>query len=160
MEKKIWLVGIGGSNADDVNIMRVSATEQEVKNLLIDLIYEDRFCSPDKWDYGTENVEGLCFKDGKFYGFGCYQDFHIDYVAIPEMPVVDVNNMSFTYMDEPEFNLPRNVRIPKSEVSVASDDIADILSDKYGFCVLSYAVTEAEDGSSLIVSEIEWDTSE
>lgn len=160
MEKKIWLVGIGGTNADGVIMMRISATEQEIKEFLVNLVKEDKFTDPEAWEYGTDTVDEISNGVKGFYAYAVYSDYHIDYQAILEMPVVDVSDVSFTYLEEPEFNLPTRVNIPKAEVGDSMDDIADILSDKYGFCVLSYAVTEADDGCDFIVSDIEWDTSE
>ena len=44
--------------------------------------------------------------------------------------------------DGEEVNLPERVEIP---FNVSFDDIADMLSDEYGFCVLGFNIEQVEE---------------
>ena len=160
MEKKIWLVGIGGSNADGVVMQRISGTEAEIKELLINMVKEDKFTDPDNWDYGITSVDNVQQDGDSLYAYAVYTDYHIDYMAVPEMPVIDAGAVSFTYLEEPECTLPASVLISKCDVDDSWDNISDLLSDEFGFCVSSYNVKAADDGMSLEVTDIVWDTTD
>lgn len=84
--KEKWIIGIGGSDMDSVNVEMVEGTEEQVKNYLFNLIIEDRKIETEGceeyFDFGTESVQELTIRqNGNIYGFNCYQDKHIDYEA-------------------------------------------------------------------------------
>ncbi len=86
--KQNWIIGIGGSNADDVIVYRVFGSKNEVKKHLLSLVKEDKKNDKEIWDFGTSSLKEIDERtDGSFYAFGCYSDYHIDYTASPEMPV-------------------------------------------------------------------------
>lgn len=89
MEKKSWTIGIGGSNADGVDVLRVIGTEEQIKEYLFDLIQEEREeVAEGYFDYyesGTEDISELEVRSyGRIYGYNCFSDYHTDYEAIPD----------------------------------------------------------------------------
>ena len=84
-KKQIYIVGMGGSEADGVDIRKVRGTKQQVKKYLVDLVDQDRSNDPDAWEYGSEKIKDIEEKsDGSLYAYGCYSDYHIDYQAVPD----------------------------------------------------------------------------
>lgn len=87
---KNWIIGIGGSNTDDVETYRVTGTEEQVKRHLIDVIDRDRQTveseTGEDWEYGTEDINGLqdFANHTKFYGNAVFADSHRDYTATLE----------------------------------------------------------------------------
>ena len=75
----------------------VRGTEKDVKEYLYKLVSEDRDnvksnAREDIWDYGTESVEDIClnaYNTNELYTYGCYDGFHIDYVARPYDGIVE-----------------------------------------------------------------------
>ncbi len=85
MNEQNWLIGIGGSLADDVFIFRFQGTEEDVVAKLFELVQESREEDEESWDFGTESTNEVVKRDdGSLYAFGCYYDYHTDYVARPE----------------------------------------------------------------------------
>jgi hypothetical protein len=86
-----WIIGIGGSDCDDVITERVSGTKRQVKKYLKDLVASDRDNDSEGWDYGTTAIDGESGVEertnGILYAFGEYDNYHIDYTATPEMDV-------------------------------------------------------------------------
>ena len=82
---KDWIIGIGGSDADDVIVYKFTGTIDDAKQKLVDLVREERDgIDLDDWDFGTESVGDVSVSPrGKLYAFGCYRDFHTDYSATP-----------------------------------------------------------------------------
>lgn len=77
-----WLIGISGTEADNVLIYRAKATEDAIKKLLYVEVAKDRDKDPECWDHGTEAADEVCRQeDGSFYAYGCFDNYHIDYVA-------------------------------------------------------------------------------
>lgn len=84
-----WMIGINASDSDGgISMYRVRGTEEEVRQHLMAIINEDReeieSLGRESWDYGTESIEEIEKDVGKLYGFGVYDDFHIDYTAVIE----------------------------------------------------------------------------
>jgi hypothetical protein len=60
---------------------------------------------------------------------------------------------------EIKMNLPKEVLIPKKySKSKQYNDITNYLSDKYGFCVNSYSLTQFK--NRLYATNIDWDISD
>ena len=86
--KTSWIIGIGNSAADNVIINRVFGTKRQVKKHLLKLAKDDKEVDRDIWNCGTDNVNEVeTRKDGSFYAFNNFADYHIDYVAVPEGPL-------------------------------------------------------------------------
>lgn len=92
---KNWIIGIGGSDTDDVKTYRVSGTEEQVKEHLISIIDRDRETvkseTGEDWEYGTESEDQLqdFANHTKFYGSATFADSHRDYTATLETdPIV------------------------------------------------------------------------
>ncbi len=83
-----WLIGISGSNMDNVITYRVSGTSDQVKKHLLALVKESKDADTETWEYGTDNeMEIEQRAGGILYAFGCWADYHDDYTATPEMEV-------------------------------------------------------------------------
>ena len=81
MEKRNWIIGIGGSDYDDVLMYRVRGTYDDVKKYLWDMILSDREYKTD-FDFGTESINDIrCLDDCYMYGFNCFENYHNDFVA-------------------------------------------------------------------------------
>lgn len=80
-----WIIGVCNTDADGVQIMRFSGTEDQVKELLVKLVLENQENDTENWEYGTESVEDVkdesCGLGHEFYAYGCYSNYHIDYTA-------------------------------------------------------------------------------
>ena len=82
-----WIIGIGGSDMDDVKTYLVSGTEEQVKQHLVNLILEDRKTieteSGESFEYGSESIEEIDTFGGHthFYGSAVYSESHRDYSA-------------------------------------------------------------------------------
>lgn len=91
MKKQKWIIGTGGSEADDVFLYKATGTRDEIRHLLLHLVMEERKDNEDIWDSGTEDINEVEDRDdGSLYAYGCYTDFHSDYTAklekhIPEL---------------------------------------------------------------------------
>ena len=90
---KTWIIGIGGSEMDDVETYRVTGTVRDVKKHLAGLVRSAKDGDPDGFEYGDTSMSKV---KTPFYGdqdrlyasavFSCH---HIDYTATPEKePIV------------------------------------------------------------------------
>ena len=85
MEKKNYIIGIGGTEIDCVVISRVYGTEKQVKEHLLQLVMEDRKEDEDRFDMGTDTIDEIEVMDsGEMNAYNCFSDYHIDYTACPE----------------------------------------------------------------------------
>ena len=85
---KDWIIGVSGSDMDDVVVYKFTGTVDDAKNKLVDLVYDERKERQNDdfydWDFGTESVKDISVSPrGKLYAFGCYRDYHTDYTATP-----------------------------------------------------------------------------
>ena len=81
---KEWIVGIGGSETDNVLVYKATGSKAEIKRLLLKLVSDDRKEDEDIWDTGTEKISEIKERaDGSLYAYGCYSDYHTDYTATP-----------------------------------------------------------------------------
>ena len=79
MEKKSWTIGIGGSDADGVEVQRVVGTEEQIKEYLFGLIQEEREEVKnegyDRYEWGTEDISELEVRAyGCIYGYNCFNN--------------------------------------------------------------------------------------
>ena len=83
--KQEWIIGLGGSELDDVIVYKFTGTTEDAKQKLIDLINKERENhDPDDWEFGCDSVEDVATcSGGKLYAYGCWRNFHTDYTATP-----------------------------------------------------------------------------
>jgi len=81
---KDWIIGVGGSELDNVIVYKFTGTTDDAKQKLIDMVNSDREHDLDDWDFGNESVADVAtFAGGKLYAYGCWRSYHIDYTATP-----------------------------------------------------------------------------
>ena len=86
-EKQIWIIGIGGSNADDVEVQRVYGTKEQIKQHLLALVQNEKDSWSETWEYGTETIDGIEERTPEhLYAYACFSDFHTDFSASLEQP--------------------------------------------------------------------------
>lgn len=87
MKKKTWIIGISGSEMDDVVTYRVTGTEAAVKEHLAGLVKYDETENPEHFDYGDTKVSDVkeLQKGKKFYAGATFSSYHNDYTATLEM---------------------------------------------------------------------------
>ncbi|MBQ6416372.1 MAG: hypothetical protein IJJ65_09005, partial [Butyrivibrio sp.] len=80
-----WIVGISGSDMDDVIVKVITGTTDAVKRHLLMEVQNIRADGEDDWwDSGTEKVEDIKVRDdGKLYACACFSDCHFDLTATP-----------------------------------------------------------------------------
>ena len=80
-----WIVGISGSDMDDVEVKIVHGTTYQLKKQLISEIQNIiSDGDPDDWDSGTEEADEIVVHDdGKLYAYVCFKDCHFDLTATP-----------------------------------------------------------------------------
>lgn len=86
MERHDWIIGICSSDSDGVNIYRFRGTIEETKEKLLSLIKEDKEKDEyESWTHGSEEICDIEATDNglgyELYGYGCYEQYHIDYTA-------------------------------------------------------------------------------
>lgn len=92
MNKMNWIIGICNTAADGVVLRRAYGTKEQIKELLVKYVNEDRIEDEDRWDYGCESVEDVeeidedeTYKhNGELNAYATYCNYHIDYTAVPE----------------------------------------------------------------------------
>jgi len=75
-----WIIGICNTGADGVVLNRFFGTEEEVKQLLLNMAKKDA-ANDESYEYGTEAIEELQKDENGWYACSCYPDYHIDYSA-------------------------------------------------------------------------------
>lgn len=80
--KEKWIIGIGGTTMDAVELSYVEATEEEVQQILVDHVFADKSNHEDTYISGTETVDQVILDGfGNYYAVSCFQDTHYDYSA-------------------------------------------------------------------------------
>ncbi len=86
-----WLIGISGSELNDVNIIKIKGTKSQIKRYLVTMVNTDRHSDePDSWDHGTESILDVIENkngDGSLTACGYYVDYHMTYTAWPDNKV-------------------------------------------------------------------------
>lgn len=84
-----WLIGIGGSDLDDVITYRVTGDKEQVKRHLRELVKEAVDEDRENLDYADTLKTIKADSNGVFHAGACFSDYHRDYTATPEMePIV------------------------------------------------------------------------
>ena len=83
-----WIIGVSGSEMDDVRTELVHGTTKDVKRYLMSLVETDKN-GDNTWVRGTESIEEIkVMIDGKLYAKADYRDCHMDYTATPESAIM------------------------------------------------------------------------
>ena len=91
MEKTNWIIAISGDEMSTITAYRVFATKTRVKKHLVDLVLGGRANDKKRWKYGTDDIFEVEEKqDGVLYAYGEYEDYRVDYSAIPEMDPIEL----------------------------------------------------------------------
>lgn len=81
-----WIIGICSSEADGVSLRRFSGSKEEVKEKLASLVTSDIANDTENWNYGSEtSKEIMDVSNGlgyEYYGYGVYNNYHIEYTAV------------------------------------------------------------------------------
>ena len=94
---RLWIISVGGSEMDNSTYsVIVRGTEKDLREYLYKLVSEDRDSAEDNagedvWEYGTESPENVDLNTytNELYAYGCYNSFHIDYLARPYNGIVE-----------------------------------------------------------------------
>ncbi len=82
-----WLVGISGSELNDVICSIVTGTTEQVKRYLVNCVQSDRYdngVDSDTYKSGTENTSEVEVRnDGSLHANAMYRNYHMDYTAKP-----------------------------------------------------------------------------
>lgn len=86
VKKQNWIIGIGGSDIDDVVTYRVFGTKTQVKKELVRLVKEEkRNNDADDWEHGTTKIADIEeVSPDHLYTYACFRDFHVDFSAEAE----------------------------------------------------------------------------
>ena len=80
--KSEWIVAIGNSAISGVIILKFYGTENEVEDLLLRFINEDKERDRENFDMGTETVDDIDNNgNGELNAYATYSDYHIEYTA-------------------------------------------------------------------------------
>lgn len=93
MEQYEWLIMIQNSEEYEGSIFRAKGTETEVKQILLQLINEDRRLYADSWEGGTKCIDDIISEE-KFVALSNIKDRTITYTAYKQddLEYVELNN--------------------------------------------------------------------
>ena len=101
MTKKDWIIGIGGTEVDDVIVYKFTGTVTQAKEMILKLIKEDINEDRDVYDSGTDELEDITVSsNGRIYGWACFSDYHIDYSATPMSEIQEIKYETTTCYDK------------------------------------------------------------
>ena len=85
-KKQVWVIGISGTEMDNVVIQKVYGTRHDVKKHLVHLLKEVRKEDPDSWEFGVPKLKDVTERrDGSLYACACWRSHHNDYAAYPDV---------------------------------------------------------------------------
>ena len=89
--KQNWIIGMSGSEWDDVVTERVYGNKHQVKKYLASLVREGKEANIDCFEYGDTTIKDIKERiDGVLYAGSTFSYYHNDYTATPEMEVVNL----------------------------------------------------------------------
>ena len=85
---KEWILAIGNTEADGVEMLYMVGEVDQIKQALVELVLEDKSNDEENFDYGTDNisdvVEAVDVKTSEvteLNAYNVFSDYHIDYTA-------------------------------------------------------------------------------
>ena len=92
-ESKKWIIGMSGSEWDDVCVYSFEGTKSQAKRVLVDLVKSDKK-EFDNYDYGTEKVSDVEEDNSGVLRAGTtFSDCHNDYTATPMDVITDISTV-------------------------------------------------------------------
>lgn len=85
MNKNLWIVGVCNTDGDGIDIETVIATDEEIKQYLINRVNTDKENDDSSFDYGCETVNDVVAtnsSNNEYYAYAVYSNYHIDYTAV------------------------------------------------------------------------------
>lgn len=76
-----YIIAIGNSCSDGIDLCRFRGELEDVKKKLIELVLKDKANDEDNWDYGTEDIDEIEIIGNDINAYATYHDYHIDYTA-------------------------------------------------------------------------------
>ena len=83
-----WIIAIGNTEADGVNMLYAIGSVDQIKRVLIELALEDKGNDEESFNYGTEDVSEITETvDANINevtvlnAYNVFSDYHIDYTA-------------------------------------------------------------------------------
>lgn len=172
--KTDWIISIASSENDGVTIRRFFGSEEDVKELLVCLVREDKENDEISFDNGTESVSDVEFDGlGRFDAYGTYSSYHIDYSAEELFCISVITKEEYardivkdigwdTDGDKEVFDsLPQEIILPKTfskenyknekgifgkeEEAERLEEISDWISEEYGFCHEGFVLINADE---------------
>lgn len=90
-EEKKWIIARVKSNEDRAQFHKVIGTKQKVRDYLLKLANEDKNLHPDEWVMAPNGEEGIEeHEDGLINTFAYYDDYFIEYYAVPDDKPIEV----------------------------------------------------------------------
>lgn len=87
-KKENWIIGVGGSELDGVDIYRVFGRKTQVKQKMLQLIQETQSLDEDSYESGTETIEDIEERpNGSLYACVCFWYSHVDCEAVREKDI-------------------------------------------------------------------------
>ncbi len=90
-KKQVYTVAIKCSESDNVVVKRILGTSESVKKYLAALMLEDMENDSDNWDGDKPSENDVYEEDGRLKAEAMYRDYHIDYVAVPEPDIMEID---------------------------------------------------------------------
>ncbi len=91
-EVKKWIIGMSGSEWDDVCVYSFEGTKSQAKKILVDLVKMDKKEECDDYDYGAEKVSEVVERNsGVLYAGSTFRYCHNDYTATPMEVISDIS---------------------------------------------------------------------
>ena len=92
-ESKKWIIGLSGSEWDDVVVYSFEGTKSQAKRVLTNLVKNDKKeCS--NYDYGTEKISEIEEDNSGILRAGStFSDCHNDYTATPMDVIDDISSL-------------------------------------------------------------------
>ena len=82
---KTWIVGVGGSETDGVDMTVFTGTKHEAKKHLAKAVRDARDENREEFDYGYTSIGDIEERaDGSLYACACFSGYHLDFQAYPE----------------------------------------------------------------------------
>lgn len=92
-ETKKWIIGMSGSEWDDVVVYSFEGTKSQAKKVLTNLVKSDKK-EYSNYDYGTEKISEVKEdSSGVLHAGSTFSDYHNDYTATPMDVIDDISSL-------------------------------------------------------------------
>lgn len=87
-----WIIVVGSSECGS-SVSKFTGTKEEVKELLMAMVDDDRNSEDgdaDGFEYGTESIDEIAEEGNTLNAYSVFSSYHVDYVAVR---VKDINEI-------------------------------------------------------------------